>query len=42
MANVLQRPVTNIVISDVSARGAALIAGMGAEYWKEISDLPKA
>ncbi|TVZ16664.1 FGGY family carbohydrate kinase [Maribacter sp. MAR_2009_72] len=42
LANVLQTPVTNIGITDVSARGAALIAGMGAEYWKEISDLPKA
>lgn len=42
LANLLQTPVTNVGITDVSARGAALVAGLGVGYWKEFSELPKA
>lgn len=41
LADLLQTPVTNIGITDVSARGAALISGLGIEYWKNIEQLPK-
>ncbi|SMG14471.1 FGGY family carbohydrate kinase [Arenibacter troitsensis] len=41
LADILQTPVTNIGISDVSARGAALISGLGVGFWQSIEDLPK-
>tara|TARA_R110002050_G_scaffold106801_4_gene216906 strand:- start:17546 stop:19045 length:1500 start_codon:yes stop_codon:yes gene_type:complete len=41
LADILQTPVTNIGISDVSARGAALISGLGLGFWQSVDDLPK-
>ncbi|PCJ91552.1 MAG: carbohydrate kinase [Flavobacteriaceae bacterium] len=41
MADLLDTNVVNIGIADVSALGAALIAGLGAGLWKNIEDLPK-
>ncbi|MBM1105864.1 glycerol kinase GlpK [Aurantibacter crassamenti] len=41
LADILQTPVTNIGITDVSARGAALISGIGVEFWQNLEELPK-
>ena len=41
LADLLQTPVTNIGISDVSARGAALISGIGIRFWQNLEELPK-
>lgn len=41
LADLLQTPITNIGIEDVSAWGAALMAGLGIKHWKGLDDLPK-
>lgn len=41
LADLLQTPVTNMGITDVSARGAALISGIGKGFWKNLEELPK-
>ncbi|SHI59286.1 FGGY family carbohydrate kinase [Pseudozobellia thermophila] len=41
MADLLQKPVINIGISDVSALGAAFVSGMGAGIWKKTDELPR-
>ncbi len=41
LTDLLETKVVNIGITDVSALGAALIAGLGAGLWKSIDDLPK-
>ena len=41
LADLLGANVVNIGIVDVTALGAALIAGLGAGLWKNLDDLPK-
>ncbi|WP_209402741.1 glycerol kinase GlpK [Pseudozobellia sp. WGM2] len=41
MADLLQKPVVNIGISDVSALGAALISGLGASIFNSVKELPQ-
>jgi glycerol kinase len=41
IADLLKTPITNMGITDVSAWGAALMAGFGAKVWEDLNDLPK-
>ncbi|UKM64281.1 glycerol kinase GlpK [Flavobacteriaceae bacterium GSB9] len=41
LTNLLKTPITNMGITDVSAWGAALMAGLGAKHWKRFEDFPK-
>lgn len=41
IADLLKTPITNMGITDVSAWGAALIAGLGVKHWKNLDSLPK-
>lgn len=41
LADLLKTPITNMGITDVSAWGAALISGLGAKLWDDITMLPK-
>lgn len=41
LADVLNKPITNVGFTDVSAWGAALISGLGIKFWEGITDLPK-
>lgn len=40
LSDLLKVNVVNIGIADVSAYGAALIAGLGISYWKSVAELP--
>jgi len=41
IADLLNRPITMVGITDISAWGAAMIAGLGVHYWKDMNDLPQ-
>lgn len=41
ISDLLKTPITNIGITDVSAWGAALIAGLGAKLWSSLDNIPK-
>ena len=41
LADLLNTPITNMGITDVSAWGAALMAGFGAKHWESFEDFPK-
>lgn len=41
LADLLNTPITNMGITDVSAWGAALISGLGSQVWLDLNDLPK-
>lgn len=41
IANLLNTPITNMGITDVSAWGAALISGLGSNVWNSLDELPK-
>lgn len=41
IADLLKTPITNMGITDVSAWGAALIAGLGVKLWENFETLPK-
>ncbi|MFL1012115.1 FGGY family carbohydrate kinase [Flavisericum labens] len=41
LSDVLKTPITNMGITDVSAWGAALMAGLGIKHWKSLVDFPK-
>ena len=41
IADLLKTRITNMGIPDVSAWGAALIAGLGAKLWNVLKDLPE-
>ncbi len=41
LTDLLKTPITNMGISDVSAWGAALVAGLGVKLWKSLEDFPK-
>jgi len=41
IADLLKTPITNMGITDVSAWGAALIAGLGAKLWENLESIPK-
>ena len=41
LTDLLGTKVINIGIADVSALGAAFIAGLGSGFWKDLDDLPK-
>lgn len=40
LADILETKVVNIGITDVSALGAAFMAGLGVGLWKDLNDLP--
>jgi len=41
IADLLNRPLKSVGFADVSALGAALISGLGAHVWEDITALPK-
>ncbi len=41
ISDLLETPVANMGITDVSAWGAALMAGLGSGVWKGVEDFPK-
>ncbi|MFK7812536.1 MAG: FGGY family carbohydrate kinase [Maribacter sp.] len=41
IADLLKTPITNMGITDVSAKGAALISGLGIGLWKNLDDFPE-
>ncbi|WP_370479550.1 FGGY family carbohydrate kinase [Tamlana flava] len=41
ICDLLKTPITNMGITDVSAWGAALMAGLGAKFWYTVNDFPE-
>lgn len=41
IADLLKKPITNMGIADVSAWGAALMAGLGIKLWNNLNEIPK-
>ncbi|KJD34332.1 carbohydrate kinase [Tamlana nanhaiensis] len=41
LSDLLNTPITNMGITDVSSWGAALMAGLGVGVWQDFNDLPK-